>query len=186
LNDSAVILGADPQLVNTWAAVVSAAASVLGLGVLIAAAVLGLRQLKAAEQSRYAQTLIEMSDRWESEPTIQRAKLMAAGFGTPDALRQEAQRLWRAQDANIETLIRVPNFMELLSVMVNTGALSFELVDDWLGELVVDWWERWEPAMRFIRRGRGRERIGEAWENLARRRAAGRGRTLTSPNGEDR
>jgi hypothetical protein len=179
------LIRADPQVVNAWATVVSAVVAVLGLGVLIVAAVLGLRQLKAAEQSRHALTLIEMSDRWESEPSIQKAKLAAAAFATPQALRQEAERLWRAQDAQIETLIRVPNFMELLSVMVNAGALSFEMVDDWLGELVVDWWERWDPAIQFIRGEKERERIGEAWESLARRIAARRGRVLGSPSEGD-
>jgi hypothetical protein len=66
-------------------------------------------------------------------------------------------------------LLRRPNFLEELAVLVDDGAISFEIVRKSLGSGIEDEWNHWEPTIRWLRGDEKYDLIYEKWEALAKR-----------------
>lgn len=159
------------------ATIVYASAAVLTLVVIVVAALFARSQLEELERGRHAQTLLHMSQRWDSEPILQESKKLVMAYKTPTDLEQAMRRLYGKRDPELTALLKMTAFYEELGVLVNQKALSFEMVDEWLGEMVRDHWIRWAASVAFARSNEalGRERLARNWEELAGRIGDGRG-----------
>jgi hypothetical protein len=179
--DSPPLLGADALTV--WTAVYPLAAAGT-LGVLVKAALYAkgqlaavLGQAKELEIARHAQTLLVMSQRWDTEPTLHESREALRAYLTPHDLEVAVRQMYGSHDPALGILLKVTSFYEELGVLVSQRALSFDMVDEWLGELIRDHWIKWAPTVAFVRssEGLGRERLASNWEKLARRVGESRG-----------
>jgi hypothetical protein len=148
---------------GTWVAALAAVATFV---VLVVAAKHGFGQIREAERTRHAQTLSAMAQRLDADKLLQESRKAGFEYRTPEDLEDAVRQLWPL-NPKLGVLFKVPGFMEELAVMVSQGALSFEMVNEWMGSVVHDLWVRWAPTVRFLREEYDRQSLYRNWQTLA-------------------
>jgi hypothetical protein len=93
-----------------------------------------LGQVREARLTRHAQTLLDLSRRWD-EPDMVEARKAVASYATSGDLRAAIDRFHRTNDDRYYVLMRVPNFLEDLAVLVDQVAEGCEGPSDDLRQL---------------------------------------------------
>jgi hypothetical protein len=142
-----------------WVTAIGTAATALILGL---TAIFVLDGLKDARQTRHAQIVTDLSERWDSPATIdsehaftiQGRQEVLALFRRlyeppPSRTREEFDR-----DLRESTRLLVwPNFLETIGVLHSTGTVSTDVVYRMWGYGVISAWRSWAPIVEEFRSG---------------------------------
>jgi hypothetical protein len=152
------VLGAAPN----WAEIVTAIGSALAgatLVVAVVAALFALRQLREIRRDRHVELIAELGRRWDDERMAQSraparrydshqlAERLGAWVASRDAAEIDTER-----ERETLQLMRVPNFLEDVALMVEAGSMTPELIDRSLGSITTATWEFWEEAVEEMRK----------------------------------
>ncbi|HXF71753.1 MAG TPA: DUF4760 domain-containing protein [Actinomycetota bacterium] len=92
-----------------------------------------------------------------------------ASYRTSGDLRDAIDRFHRTNDDRYYVLMRVPNFLEDLAVLVDQGALPEEAARASWASVIERQWAHWAPAIRLLRDVRDRPTIYANFERLKAR-----------------
>ena len=120
----------------------------------------------SATRARHASLMADISRRWDEGLLIE-SRMSAAGFDDPYLLQFYMQVLVEEQSEALFVIQRIPNFFEDLAVLERARAISFRVIRETFGRGVVDTWQQWELAVRFLRQDEEDDTIYEHFENLA-------------------
>jgi hypothetical protein len=177
---SAAVLETDPALPNIAAALgawISALATV-GLAV---AAFLALGSVREARAARNAVAAMDLSRQWDSDESLdlRRRVTQLARQGPdgtayappgPEAFKSSFEKLAANNDPEYGVLLRQPNFLEDIAILVKHHGIDFDIVNDSLGYNIAYWWSLWKPTVDQLRRSQ--PLIYKEFEQLAKRIAA--------------
>jgi hypothetical protein len=166
---------------TSWTAVYALAAGVTFV-VLLVAAIMALRQFNVAVQTRqdmaqagleavktrHAALMSDLSKRWDEDPVLASRK-MVSGMGKGPDLRLWIEYLADRNDPRLLDLQIVPNYFEDLAVLLEIGAIPFEMLEKSLGGTIVETWERWKDSAEFLREQGGYDPVYENFRRLAER-----------------
>jgi hypothetical protein len=131
-----------------WAEVTAIATCVLAIGLLGAfgAALFAGQQVREARKSREAQMAAEFFRRWDEDALVD-ARRMVGRFKSPGDLR-DAFVTYVATDApEAYVLYRELDYFEQLAALERQGAFDLDLIKLMLGQILVDRWRMWKPAL---------------------------------------
>jgi len=174
-----------------WAEKLTAfSAMVAGLGFAAAAAGVWVavnqlkatrRQLDEIKRDRHVQVISDFGLRWDSEglsearrrqrryDNVELCEKISTRRG-PRPRNPLKLRAWRraTNAAEVQLLLRVPNYFEDIGLMVDCGALDIELVGKAVGDLAISEWGRWELAITEMRSNspRAYSKFGKLVEQL--------------------
>ncbi|MGH8985787.1 MAG: DUF4760 domain-containing protein [Acidimicrobiia bacterium] len=134
------------QVVSAIASVVSAA----GILAAFIALILARNQLKEARAARLAEMTVELSRRWDDDKIVE-ARQKVSSYGDAEALCRKMKKLRANKSIEYYEVLREPNLLEDLGVLVNRKGLEFGVIQDSLGELVVQRWPRGQPTIEWLR-----------------------------------
>jgi hypothetical protein len=109
-------------------------------------------QLREARADRQVQVLSEFGRRWD-DPLLWEARAMQFDY-TNEQLAEIVDRWFTSQDPSareVPLLLRVPNFFEDISVMVEAGHLELDYVARAMRSLALGQWEYWQLAIEKMR-----------------------------------
>ncbi len=159
--------GSDAALVF-WTAVYALAA-VATLAVVVYGAIAALRQLGETVKTRHLALMADLSRRWDA-PLLVESRVVSTRYDQDrERFRRRIEFLYEEQTEELFVLERIPNFFEDLGVLEDQGAISEEMVWMSLGRTICETWDRWEPAVSFLREKFADARVYENFEALARR-----------------
>ena len=98
------------------------------------------------------------------------------GF-TAEQIREIVERLYtgtasETDESRFYRLSALPNFIECVAIMeAELAGLSLPLIDRLWGGAIIATWERWEPAVEYVRSQPHAEKVFVNFEVLARRLA---------------
>lgn len=141
-----------------------AAATVVLAAAAIVAAFLAPSQIREARRSRRAQAIMTVYAEWASSH-MQEARMRLRSFGDSNQLLKAMTP--PTKDAYL--LLRVPNFIETLAVLVDAGAVEYDLVRKIYGSDIRRYWDLWEPVISFAVEQEGQSSMYEAFGALASR-----------------
>jgi hypothetical protein len=134
----------------SWTDVLSSISAAVAAAVVLAGLVIAYRQLQEMARSRNAQLLTDYMTRWDAAALVE-ARMLAASFGSRDALCNNVERLYKDNDPKYYVLMRVPTFFENVATLEESGGMSTELIRKHFGRLVFDAYYFWEPSITFLR-----------------------------------
>jgi hypothetical protein len=153
-----------------WNDKVVAFSTLAGTIVVVASAVVGLRQLREAERTRLATLISDLTRRWD-EPLLRTARLEFSSLTADElkALVQESYANPRGdEDRRYLRLQALPNFFEYLGVLeTTTKGLTLELINVLWRSSILSTWRRWEPTITWIRSEAGVTSFYANFERLA-------------------
>lgn len=126
-------------------------------------------QIKEARRDRNTQVAIEFATRWNDaayrkvRTEVDRAEKRPGGI--KQAMIQHHQEL--TEDYRL--LLMEPDFFEDLGVVVNHGAIDFELVVDSLGRTICLRWKVWKSFVEHLRVERDMPSAFSAFADLAQK-----------------
>jgi hypothetical protein len=141
-----------PAAAPNWAEqVVAVATAVLALGVFgaVAAAVFGAQQVREARRTRQAQMAAELFRRWSDDSLVEARRLIAR-FPSPADLAAAFKNYVDENAPEAYVLYRELDYFEQLAALERYGAVDFELIKLLVGQLLVERWELWTPALRAV------------------------------------
>ncbi len=150
----------------TWTDVTSAVASILTLAIVLIGLLIAWHQLGEAKRTRRAGIMIELSKRWDETPLVESRRAFHEKYGSPEKLGEAMERLYSAKSDELYMLLRLPDYLEDLAILVEEGGTAKDVVRKSLGSVITTWWTRWEPAVRVIRAVDG-DTVYEHLERLA-------------------
>jgi len=113
---------------------------------------LAVEQLDEVRRDRHVQVLSDFGRRWD-EPHLWEAREKQFGIAS-DRLRDLVGVWFARRDrsaSDVPILLRVPNFFEDLSIMVEAGKLEVKYVALSMGSLALGMWDYWQPAIEKMR-----------------------------------
>lgn len=169
------------DVATAWASMVAAGVAVLGLIGLAIAAIEAARTRRAAlaanqatlaatqeaVKTRSAGLMADFSRRWD-EPLLAQSRRLAGSYA-PDRLQRRMEYLINQNHGDADILLRNPNFLEDVAILVEGDALPFEMVRKSLGAAVEDEWNHWEQTILWLRGDEKYDLMYENWEALAKR-----------------
>jgi hypothetical protein len=143
-----MIADQDPLVFWTEIYALAATATLLVLG---AAAAIAWNQFQQAKKAWYAETLADLSHRWDEEQMVE-SRLLASHKGRGSDLRDWVE-YYQTDPVSKELFVlqRVPNYFEDLAVLEEYEALPFELIKGSFGGTLVLTWDQWKSAVEFLR-----------------------------------
>lgn len=132
-----------------WAEQLTAIATAIGaLGLLgaIVAAVYAGQQVREERKSRQSQMAAAFFQRWNDD-TLVEARQLVASFNTPEELNVAFQAYVARNSHEAYVLYRELDFFEQLGALEERGAIDFELIKLLLGQILIERWELWKPAI---------------------------------------
>jgi hypothetical protein len=132
---------------------------------------------RTAERARHATTLADISRRWD-EPLLVESRQLAARYGIAlrdwvEYLDQDVEDLAPEEAANLYKLQRIPNFFEDLAILEQAGAITFNMIQKSLGWTIVKTWDRWRPAVDYLRDTKEPDPVYSHFQHLAERMRRG-------------
>jgi hypothetical protein len=144
----------------------TAIGSVVTAAVVVVALLIAIWQVFEARRTRHGEVFFDLSRRWDEE-LLKEARYNEAKSPTPEALRDRLRDLRKKRAEEYYILVRVPNFIEDLAIMIERKIVSYDDVLASLGTPVLAKWERWEPSVMFEREVSERSSAYEHFELLA-------------------
>ena len=159
----------DPLVFWTEAYALVAAVTLI---VLAAAAAIAWNQFQQAKKAWYAETLADLSHRWD-ETQMVASRLLASRSGEGQQLREWIE-YYSTPPVSRELFVlqRVPNYFEDPAVLEEYEALPFELIKGSFGGTLVLTWDRWKSAVEFLRQDEEYDPIYAKFEVLAEKMRA--------------
>jgi len=134
-----------------WADVATAIAAIVaavGVGAAFIAVLLTWRQLLEARRARLAEMTSDLSQRWDEDKLLW-VRRRVSELGTN--LATEMQELRAEKHEDYFKLLREPNYLEDLGVLVRHEGIEFGVIQDSFGYLLVERWNRWRPFVEWLR-----------------------------------
>jgi len=143
--------------------------------VLAVAALLALAAIGESRRARNALQMTELSRRWDEEVNLQvrrkvhdyaenglprrllrfPIRLGVGGWTTtapgPDRLKECIMKLRKDNDPEYRELLREPNFLENLAILVERHGIDFGIVNLSLGDIIAYEWSLWKPTVYACR-----------------------------------
>jgi hypothetical protein len=132
-----------------WAEQITAVATaVLALSVFgaVAAAAFGAQQVREARRTRQAQMAAEFFRRWNEDSLVEARRLIAS-FASREELASAFQRYVNENAPEAYVLYRELDYFEQLAALERSGAFDFATIRMLVGEILVERWEMWSPAL---------------------------------------
>jgi hypothetical protein len=142
-----------------WAAWVTAFATFVTMGVLLASLLIAGSQLEDARRTRHAQLVLEINAQWrdatiEAMPLLPKYSDGKALVTLVEKLHKKPSSPLSAQDmaertqalADWLTLIAMVDAIEMIGVLVKQRALSWEIVYDMWATGIHDTWHAWNQG----------------------------------------
>jgi len=142
-----------------WTDIATAVASICTLLVVLAALLLGWRQLGSMETARKAQLLTDLSRRWDEELLVE-SRQAASDYAGGEELASALERHDQENTRDYYVLGRLPNFFEDLGILVSEGAISPQMVAKSLGSSAKSYWRLYQPYASAVR---GRQQTIYQW-----------------------
>ena len=135
----------------------------------VIAVVFTLLQIRQARKAWHAQTFSKVVARWNEASFLDaRVTIYSYAVGTPNVLKDKMVEWRAARNLDFWRLQTVLDYFENLSELVNYGAITIDMVDSTLGNLVCKYWGYWKPYVYAEREQEGEGLYGE-FEKLAKR-----------------
>jgi hypothetical protein len=131
-----------------WSEVTAIATWVLAVGLLgsFGAAAFAAQQVREARKSREAQIAAEFFRRWNDDALVE-ARRMVGGFKSADDLRDAYVEYVAANAPEAYILYRELDYFEQLAALESRGAFDLELIRMLLGQILIERWKMWRPAI---------------------------------------
>ena len=151
-----------------WTDLVSALATPV---IIVVSAVFAVNQLREAEKSRYAALAADLTRRWDEPYMVLSRKAMSTH--SHDQIRDMIAAIFEDEPTGEEidafyNLQALPNFIETLAAVEEEfSGMSIEFIDRLWGSAIISSWERWLPAVMFVRDQPNGESAFKNFERLA-------------------
>lgn len=149
-----------------WTDIVIAVAAGLTAVILLAAALYARNEIKCIERAREAQLLTDLSRRW-SEELLRESREAAEKYKNGSQLRQALRNLKKNNDKEYYILLRLPDFFEDLGLLVSSECFSRKLANELFGTAIKYHYNRYELAIKYLRKKYKDKTIYEFFEDLA-------------------
>ena len=129
----------------TWAAVLAIATGVLALGIIVA-----IYQLRDARSGRHAEMATTLSLRWDGERLVA-VRTLLRDFRSPEQLCAAVRAARQLRDPLYYQFIEELNFFEDLATAEKFGWVHLDWINETMGSVVKDRWERWSHTVDYLR-----------------------------------
>ncbi len=149
-----------------WTDIVIAVAAAFTVAILLAAAFLAWHEVRCIERAREAQLLTDLSRRWDEE-LLRESRETAEKYTNGRQLRQALGNLKKNNDKEYYILLRLPSFFEDLGLLVSSQCFSRQLANDLFGTAIKYHYNRYELAIKYLRKKYKDENIYKFFTDLA-------------------
>lgn len=132
---------------------------------LFVAACLAAWQVWEARGARKAQLLLDLTKRWD-DPTFVEAREYAAKYEVGAPLRDAIKQFRENKAHEYFVLMRIPNFFEQLGLLRQERTVSLNVLNAWVGSIIIREWDRWELAVEYLRKLSSSTNY-KMWQDLA-------------------
>jgi hypothetical protein len=149
-----------------WTDEATAIAAICTAIILFLALGFAWHEVRCIEKARKAQLLTGLS-KWWNEELLRESRQAAEKYKNGIQLQKALENFKKTNDKEYYVLLRLPDFFEDLGLLVNSECFSKQLATDLFGTAMKYHYERYKPAIEYLRTEFNDKTIYKFFEDLA-------------------